>query len=85
MKDGGDIDQTLKLKILTMSIKPTLYRFIAMFVGVVVREKVVVPLRRITSIYSVFSEVVWLWIYNGTNMAPQHENYSHAYRNFFFT
>ena len=83
VNDGGDMAQTLKMKILTMGSKPTLYLFIGMFVGVVVRDKVVGPPERITMIYRTIYEVVWLWRYNGTNMAPQHENFSHAYRIFF--
>ena len=40
---GGDMGKIQKLKILAMGSKPTLYLFIGMFVGVVVRGKVVVP------------------------------------------
>ena len=43
VKDGGDIGQTLKPKIVCMGSKPTLLVFIGMFVGVDVREIVVVP------------------------------------------
>ena len=54
-----------------------------MFVGVIVREKVVGPPERSTMIYGTIYEMIWLWRYNGTNMAPPHENFSHAYRIFF--
>ena len=43
MNGGGDMDQIVKLKIMTMGSKPTLLVFIGMFVGVDVREIVVVP------------------------------------------
>ena len=54
-----------------------------MFVGVVVREQVVVPPERITMIYGALYEDMWLWRYTERNMAPQHEKFSHAYRFFF--
>ena len=43
INDGGDMGETLKRKILTMGSKSTLLVFIGMFVGVDVREIVVVP------------------------------------------
>ena len=51
----------------------------------VVREKDVGPQERITVIYGALYEVVWLWRYSDGNMAPQHENFSHAPADFFFT
>ena len=50
VNDGGDMDQTLKLKILCMGRKPTMQLFIGIFVGVVVREIVVLPPERIKMI-----------------------------------
>ena len=85
VNDGGDMSQTLKLKIVCMGIKPTVYLFIGMFVGVVVRGKFFGLLARIIMTYRMIYEVVWFWRYNGRNMAHEHENFSHAYRNFFFT
>ena len=43
VKDGGDMSKISKPKIVTMGSKPTLLVFIGMFVGVDVREIVVVP------------------------------------------
>ena len=83
MNGGGDMGQIVKLKIVCMGSKPTLQLFIGMIVGVVVREKVVVPPERITMIYGALYEDVWLWRYNGTNMAPQHENFPTRLPNFF--
>ncbi|KAF0139910.1 MAG: hypothetical protein FD143_3544, partial [Ignavibacteria bacterium] len=54
-----------------------------MFVGVVVREKVVVPPARITMIYGALYEDVWLWRYSGKNMAPRHEKYLQRVGEFF--
>ena len=50
-----------------------------MFVGVVIREKVVVPPARITMIYGALSEDVWLWRYSAANMAPRHEKFFIAF------
>ena len=66
--------QTQKLKSVTMGIKPTLYLFIGLFLGVDVRAKGVVPPHRITILYRLIYEVVWLLRYNGTNIAPLNEN-----------
>ena len=76
MNGGGDMDQIVKLKIMTMGSKPTLLVFIGMFVGVDLREIVVVPPERIIMIYDALYEDVWLWRYSDGNMAPQHENFS---------
>ena len=75
LKDGGDMSKISKPKIVTMGSKPTLLLFIGMFVGVDVREIVVVPPERIIMIYGGLYEVIWLWRYSDTNMAPQHENF----------
>ena len=56
-----------------------------MFVGVVVRGKVVVPPARITMIYGALYEVVWLWRYSGANMAPRHEKFLQRVGEFFFS
>ena len=79
-----DMGQTLKLKIVWVCSKPTLLLFIGMFVGVVVREKVVVPPVRIIRIYGALYEVIWLWRYSDTNMDPQHENFP-THTEFFFS
>ena len=55
-----------------------------MFVGVVVREKVVGPPERNTMKYGALYEVVWLWRYRGTNIAPRHEKRLQREGEFFF-
>ena len=55
-----------------------------MFVGVVIREKVVVPPVVITMIYGALYKVVWLWRYGAANMAPRHEKFLQRVGDFFF-
>ena len=59
-----------KQKIVCMGTKPTLEPFIGAFLGVVQRERVVVPTARITMLYGALYEHVWLWRYTAANMAP---------------
>ena len=55
-----------------------------MFVGVVVREKVVVPPGRNKKIYGALYEVVWLLRYSVANMGPGMKNFLQRVGEFFF-
>ena len=83
VNDGGDMGKIPKLKIVSMGSNPTLQLLIGMFIGVVVREKDGVPPAKITMLYGILYEIVWLWRYCDGKMAPRHEKFSHAYQIFF--
>ena len=55
-----------------------------MFVGVVVRGKVVVPPATIMMVCGALYEDVWLWRYSGKNMGPQHEKFLQRVGEIFF-
>ena len=68
-----------------MDSKPNLQLFIGMFVGVVVREKDVGPPAKITMLYGLLYEVVWLWRYSDGKWLPGMKNFPTPTKFFYMT